>query len=324
MRRLVMIILPLLFLAGCTGTQEPPLKILLAVGEGQKVVFYPAGTGEAGPLGSWDIGVTVVDLARLVGEKRLWVLTASHLRAYPLQGSREDHAPDAAAPALELELGGECAAGKLVTGEQALLVNCGDLGLWTVHASVPALKPVDREGDPDGTVYVLGPDDRVVRLQPGMQDFTLVYPNPPDDPIRHEVTLPEDLEALSADWNGELLGIAAGFSSSTSLYLWEAGSKDEPSEHGSEPDLSGLRWIQALPDGWLIVGKDAYVLRLNKNMQDPRSGSFVDAAVTPDAFVYLVGPGRMVAIDLLDPDLTEHGRSVGADARTVALFPTSD
>ncbi len=52
-----------------------------------------------------------------------------------------------------------------------------------------------------------------------------------------------------------------------------------------------------------------------------RSGDFRDAVVTPDDYAYLVGPGRLLVLDLLDPNLAEHNRLAGGQAGSVAYLP---
>ncbi|WP_456413665.1 hypothetical protein [Oceanithermus profundus] len=322
MKRLWGLAALLWLIAACTGTQEPPLELLLAVGEGERVVFYPAGTEPAAALGAWDLGVTVQDLARPPGDTRLWVLAPDALRAYPVGGAQVDRAPDPAPPEVELPLGVVCADGGLRVGENHLLVDCGASGVWTVALASPALEPVDRSGDPEGTRYLLGPDDRVVRLRPGLQKFTLVYPDPPGDPIEHEVAGLVTVEALAADWDRQQrLGIAVDRLSDVVLYTWEAGSSDAPVYRGPALALSGLRWIRPLPAGWLVAADSGYALRRSGQDDLLRSGDFRDAVITPDDYAYLVGPGRLLVLDLLDPNLAEHNRLAGAQARAVAYLP---
>lgn len=312
----------LLFLAACTGTQEPPLELQLAVGEGERVVFYPAGTEAAAAVGSWNLGVPVQDLARPPGATRLWVLTQNALRAYPLAGAQAGRAPDPAPPAVELPLGVVCSNGTLREGEQHLLVDCPGAGAWTVALDSPALEPVDTSADPEGTRYLLGPDDRVVRLEPGIGAFTLVYPNPPGDPLELEVSGLVDVRALAAAWDRQQrLGIAVERSSDVVLYTWAAGSSDDPSYQDPPLALEGLRWIRPLLGGWIVAADSGYVVRRAGTSDLLRSGDFRDAAVTPDEYAYLVGPGRMVVLDLLDPSLTEHNRTAGGQAGSVAYFP---
>lgn len=322
MKRLWGLAALVLLIAACTGTQEPPLELLLAVGEGERVVFYPAGTEPAVALGSWDLGATVLDLARPAGETRLWVLAPEALRAYPLAGADVDQAPPPSPPTVELPLGTVCGAGRLQEGENHLLVDCGASGVWTVALANPALEPVDTSGDPEGTRYLLGEGDRVVRLRPGLQKFTLVYPNPPGDPIEHEVGGLVTVEALAADWDRQQrLGVAVDRLSDVVLYTWEAGSGDAPVYRGPALALSGLRWIRPLPAGWLVAADSGYALRRSGQDDLLRSGDFRDAVITPDDYAYLVGPGRLLVLDLLDPNLAEHNRLAGAQARAVVYLP---
>lgn len=323
MKHLASLILLVWLLAACTGTKEPPLELLLAVGEGTRVVFYPAGTEAAGDVGAWELGATVVDLARPAGAARLWALAGDELRAYPLAGSRVDRAPDAVPPEVVLDLGGACSAGTLQAGEQLLLVDCGALGVWTVALANPALEAIDRTGDPEGTRYLLGPDDRVVRLRPGLQKFTLVYPDPPGDPLEHEVAGLVAVEGLAADWREDRLGIAVDRGSDTALYAWTAGSAEPPALQ-DRIEAQNLRWLRALPGGWLLAFENAYLVWRKGRDRAPKSGSFYDAVVTPDDYAYLVGHGRLLVLDLLDPNLAEHDRTVGAQARTVAYLPTNE
>ncbi|WP_457628882.1 hypothetical protein [Oceanithermus sp.] len=325
LRRAGMALLLLVAAAACTGTEEPPLELLLAVGAGDAVVFYPAGTDAADEVGRWSLGAPVVDLARAEGEVRLWVLAPDALRAYPLQGSRSDRGPDPVAASVELPLGVDCSEGTLELGATHLLVQCG-ADAWTVPLDDPALEPVDTGADPEGTLYLLGPDDRVVRVEPTVSGFHLVYPQPPDDPLEYDAGVPAGVAALAAAWSADRLAVALGSGppADAAFYLWTAGSTEPPRAEAALGGLSEPRWLQPLQDGWLVGGVEFYLLRREGKDDVVRSGGYLDAAVTPDAYAYLIAPGRLVVIDLLDPNLSEHVRAVGAQAAAIAFFPASE
>ena len=323
MKRFSLFVLIAWLAAACTGTKEPPLELLLAVGEGDRVVFYPAGTEPASALGDWSVGAAVQDLARPVGEARLWVLTAGELLAFPLSGAALDHAPDPLPAEEQFSLGGTCHEGRLSLGERRLLVHCPQLGVWTVSLAAPALEPVDASSDPAGTHYLLGPDDRVVRLRPSADGFDFVYPDPPGDPLEHGVDVADTVAKLAGAWNDEgVLGIAAGRGTDVLLYEWSAGASEPPALRDPALELTGLRGLRALPGGWLVYADSGYVLRRRGQPDLRRSGGFRDVVITPDEYVYLVGPGRLLVLDLLDPDLGEHARSAGGQAGSVAYLPT--
>ncbi len=325
LRRIGLALSLLVAAAACTGTEEPPLELLLAVGAGDAVVFYPAGTDVADEVGRWNLGAPVVDLARAEGEARLWVLAPDALRAYPLQGSRSDRGPYPVAASVTLPLGADCSEGALELGEAHLLVRCG-AEVWTVALDDPALEPVDTGADPEGTLYLLGPDDRVVRVQPTLSGFHLVYPQPPDDPLEYDAGSLVEVRALAAAWSADRLGVALGSGppADASFYLWTAGSSEPPRAGAALQGLSEPRWLRPLSGGWLVGGAAAYLVRREDQDDVVRSGAYLDAAVTPDEYAYLLAPGRLVVLDLLDPNLSEHVRGVDAQAAAIAFFPASE
>ena len=316
-------LLAALALVGCTGTEEPPLELLIAVGTEDAVVFYPAGTDEAEAVGRWELAAPVVDLARPEGETRLWVLSPDALAAYPLQGSRSDRGPDPVEPSVRLEPGTDCSGGTLVEGAFHLLVQCGT-GVWTVALDNPVLEAVDTEDAPEGTRYLLGPDDRVVRVEPTPGGFRLVYPIG-DETLTFEAGNLVEVRGLAAAWADEQLAVAVGDGvEDAAFYLWDAASTDPP--RASDP-LRGVlepRWIRSLPNGWAVGGAAAYLLRIKDRSDAARSGAYLDAAVSPDGYLYLLDAGRLVVVDLLDTRLAEHERTADGTARALVLFPTNE
>jgi len=317
-----LLLLALLFLVACTGTSEPPLNLLLAVGDGNRVVFYPSGPDAAVAVGSWDLGEAVADLVRLEGESRLWVLTPQALRAYPLSGGALDQAPaqPAALVTLDLDPGVDCGQGSLLPGNDELLLDCGGGKVWTVPLANPALTPVDTSADGPSTLYLLGPEDLLTKLTPTAGGFELRYPGPGED--YHYSVATAEPSGLSAAWSSEgVLAIAVDDGQNTTLYTWTAASGDPPKPSGDPLTLSGVRFVLPLAEGWLLGGEQGYALRRPDKpdvvRQKPASCGLVD----PNLYAYLGAPGRLVVLDLLDPALGEHERAFAAAPRGLVYLP---
>ncbi|WP_457631152.1 hypothetical protein [Oceanithermus sp.] len=316
------LLLSLLLLAACTGTSEPPLDLLLAVGSGDQVVFYPAGTAEAGAVGQWSLGAAVVDLLRLEGESRLWVLTPDRLLAYPLSGGSLTSPPAAVAPSVSLEIGADCSGGRLEAGSARLLLDCGGGLVWTAPLGAPALETVDTSGDATGTVYLLGPDDRLTRVAPTLTGFTLDYPGEEQD-YSFTVYAGAAVNDLAARWSAGTLLVALATDVDVRLYTWSPGT-DPPKSAGDPLALTSVRAIVPLSDGWLIGGDGGYVVRRSQT-DDLRRTTPVDRGlVTPNLYCYLAAAGRLTVLDLLDPELAEHPRGFPADPRGLAWLPVGE
>ncbi len=133
MRRLFLLFLLALALAACEGTQEPELPVVLLAADDGGVSFYATAAlrrGEADPLGRWALS-GIQDLAS--GEK-LWVLTATELRRYAIDGFTGDAAPpegDALETAWPLPDG--CTGGHLALGAREVLVFCAPERVWRLE-----------------------------------------------------------------------------------------------------------------------------------------------------------------------------------------------
>ncbi len=320
MKKLLLSIL--LLLVACTGTSEPPLDLLLAVGDGGSVAFYPAGSDDAVAVGSWSIGEQVVDLLRLEGESRLWVLTPSKLLAYPLSGGTLTSPPSETAASVSLEPGADCAAGRLLPGEARLLLDCRGGNVWTVPLAAPELDPLDTSGDEAETVYLLGPDDLLTRVTPTLEGFQLKHPGSGSG-YSYTVDTGTATDHLVAVWSGETLLIAVDSGSETRLYVWAAGS-DPPKLSGDPFPLTGVAVVLPLSDGWLIGGEHGYLIHRQQKDDLQRPTPTTAALVTPNLYAYLAGPGKLTVLDLLDPALREHSRSFPASPRGLAWLPVGE
>ena len=321
MKRLLLILL--VWLAACTGTSEPPLDLLLAVGDGDTVAFYPAGSDDAAAVGSWQIGAAVVDLLRPAGESHLWVLTAGRLLAYPLRGGSLSSPPAETQAVFSLELPEDCSNGQLVSGEARFLLSCGNGTAWTVPLNAPALSPVETAGDDPQTVYLLGPDDLVTKIQPTPSGFELSYSAAAEN-RSYTITTGSSLERLLAVWSEETLLIAADSGSETYLYRWNLNDSRPPQLVGDPLELSGIKTIIALNDGWLIGGDDGYACQLGDKDVIYRPTQIVEGLVTPDLFAYLAATGNLIVLDLLSQDLPEHRRSFVAEPRGLAWIAVGE
>jgi len=307
-----------ILLVACTGTSEPPLDLLLATGSDSAVVFYPAGTEDAAPVGSWEIGEEIVDLLRPSGEPSLWVLTSTKLSIYPLSGGSLSSAPNQTDASAILELAGSCSNGRLISGDACALVDCRNSSVWLIPFAEPALEPVYTGEDEAGTIYLLGPDDQLTRVEPIPNGFKLEYPGI----APYQVLTESNTDHLEAAWAGEELLIAIDTGIETRLYTWTAGANEAP-EPAGDP-LSGftaLKTIIPLIDGWLIGGDNGYVIRRRDEGDHNRATPTRRAMTTPDFYLYIIGGEDLVVIDLLDPSLSEHHRSLVANPRGLAWLP---
>lgn len=318
------LLLPLLLLLiACTGTSEPPLDLLLATGDGNAVVFYPAGTDDAAPVGSWNLGMEVVDLLRLEGESRLWVLTPDRLLAYPLSGGTLSSPPAQSAPGTTLEPTEDCSNGKLVGGATHLLLDCGNGHVWTIALANPVLTPVETVDDDEGTIYLLGPDDQLTKIAPQLDGFELRYPDP-DGELTYDISTAEGVDRLTAKWTDEELMIAVDSGYDVKIYTWTAASSDPPKTAGDPLPITGLTTILAVNDDWIVAGEGGYVLR-RKNEEDFRRTTPVQTGVvTPNLYAYLAADGKLTVLDLLDPALAEHPRSFPARPRGLVWLPVGE
>ena len=319
MKRLMFLLLVLL--TACTGTSEPPLDLLLAIGSGNSVVFYPAGVDDAAPVGSWGIGAEVVDLLRPSGEPSLWVLTPARLLVYPLSGGSLSAPPSQTSASASLELGVDCASGRLIVGEARALVDCRNGSVWTVPFAEPALEPVATNEDEAGTIYLLGPGDQLTRIRPTPGGLELVYPG--SDPYPFAAGVESD--RLAAAWAEEELLIAVDTGIETRLYTWNANSSRTPEPAGDPLDgLTGLATILSLTGGWLIGGDEGYVIRRTDKDDLSRPTPVYRGMTTPNFYAYLIAADDLLVIDLLDPLLQEHRRSLSADPSGLAWLPVGE
>ena len=319
MKRLMLLLLVLL--AACTGTSEPPLDLLLAVGSGNSVVFYPAGVDDAAPIGSWEIGAEVVDLLRPSGEPSLWVLTPARLLVYPLSGGSLSAPPSQTSASASLELGVDCAGGRLTAGEARALVDCRNGSVWTVPFAEPALEPVATNEDEAGTVYLLGPGDQLTRIRPTPSGFELEYPGL--DP--YPVFVGTGSDRLAAAWADEELLIAVDDGIETRLYTWNASGNEAPESAGDPlSGLTGLETVLPLTGGWLIGGDDGYVIRRTDKDDLSRPTPVYRGMTTPNFYAYLIAAEDLLVIDLLDPSLQEHRRSLPAEPSGLAWLPVGE
>lgn len=157
-----------LLLSACTGTQEPPLPALLALGEGSGVRFVkalPLQAGRREEVGFWD-APGLLDLAYAPGLGRLFLLFPDRVAAYDTRGFTEAAAPQALLE--ERTILGGCAGGYLRLGENQLLVACPGLSAYTWPLEGGEVSPVDLTGLDPGARLALGPEDRLAYAQAGL------------------------------------------------------------------------------------------------------------------------------------------------------------
>jgi len=142
MRHWVLLLLFAVLFAGCQGTKEPELPLMLAAAEGDGVRFYLAPSlreGEEQAIGTWAVP-GVIDLAARDGE--LWLLTETELRRYATEGFSETAAPtEESALTASWPLSKACPEGRLRLGREDVLIVCAADAVYRWHAGT--LEAVD-------------------------------------------------------------------------------------------------------------------------------------------------------------------------------------
>ncbi|MGQ9735364.1 MAG: hypothetical protein ACUVUP_02080 [Thermaceae bacterium] len=149
-----------LALIACTGTSEPPLPALLALGTGEEVRFL-----KATPLLEGVAAWTTPGLQDLAFSGRLFLLFSDRVEAYSTQGFSETSVPQELLEAKPLPL--DCTGGYLRPGENQLLIACpGDAFTWPLSGGEPSR--VDLTGLDPSARLTLGPRDRLAYAAPGV------------------------------------------------------------------------------------------------------------------------------------------------------------
>lgn len=156
---------PLLgLLAACTGTQEPPLPALLALGGEGEVQLVKASSLQEGRLetvATWS-KAGLLDLAYTQG--RLFLLFPGRVEAYDTGGFSEASAPENLLAQKPLP---DCTGGYLRLGENLLLIVCPSLPAayaWPLTGG--ELTPVNLTGLDPSARLALGPGDRLAYASP--------------------------------------------------------------------------------------------------------------------------------------------------------------
>lgn len=342
----------LLLLSGCTGSSEPPLSGLLAVASGTQLVLYVASSLQPesttpfnGPLATWTLPAPIQDLLVAQGGQTLWVLTSNEVLSYPLGGLSLTSAPQPA-PITSLNPPSSCSGGYLRGGIASFLVVCPSSTGTTLelvsYAQPSTPTPIPAEGLlpgqtsftplPPDTRYALGPNDGL--LYASSQDAVLGYdPTPtnpnPSNPANLSLSFsggtPQDL----VDLNGTVQ-ILATSSTSATLDTWNVTSS--PPSSASIPLLPLASPPTHIDPGGVLVGGTGFFLESGSSLNSPPANSplanftFTAGLVSPDQFLYLVGPSGITCVDLEVPNFASSQTNPlpsGASPVALAFFTVS-
>ncbi len=292
------------FLAGCTGTSEPELPVLVAAADANGVHFLLARALNQGALekaGSWAMP-DVLDLA--AGEK-LYLLRRGKLERYRLADFREDAVPDPAAAREQSWALSGCDAGYLRLGARDLLAVCGPNAVYRLSDAAGTPEPPQKLDTAalagfDALAFALYPDPAA-----GKDRLAFAYARPGggwhlevagDDP-----TAPffqEDLEAptptaialrLAPDTGA--LGALAASEAKSALYAYRGGLKKVAEASRSLPGLTGDQGL------WAAYG-EGYLVVYGKAKQEASFPSFRAGWFHPNFYLYLASETGLRVLDV--------------------------
>lgn len=272
-------------LSACTGTQEPPLPALLALGGEGEVRFVQASSLKT--VATWS-KPGLVDLAYTQG--RLFLLFPGRVEAYDTGGFSEASVPENLLEGKPLP---DCAGGYLRLGENLLLIVCPSAAYaWPFAGGELAL--VGLTGLDPSARLALGPEDRLAYATPsvlGHRDLN------GEDPKEKGVST--DLSPMDLVYDREAGRLWALYGGTFKSQLFRLDRDLNLSERGFQNPYTALalgqKTLVALGQGFQIVDAEGGPI------SDPQSPSTPYSAglVALDGYLYLVQGSVLEVWDLL-------------------------
>ena len=316
-----------LILSACTGSQEPPLPALVAMGGEGEVRFFRARDLQGGtpnPVGTWNTP-GLQDLAHSLG--RLYLLFPDRLEAYSTQGFSENGAPQASPTTANLPPGVDCTGGYLRLGQNRLLAHCPNATrafLWSLDAS-GNLEEADLTGLPSGVRLALfsqGTLDLLAYMSPQALGY-----RPPQNPSgTPRLEKPLDPQASQGPYDlqpdrlrGRLLGLAAT-ATEVRLYTLEGDSLTSRKVLGDFPQPSRLALDPV--GGMAVYGRGFQVLLPKESSVQQEFRTYTAGLVGQDGYLYLVQGQTLEVHDLVpSPPLLLRSQALGFSPTSLAFIP---
>ena len=331
MRKLWPLSLALLALAlsACTGSQEPPLPALVAMGGEGEVRFFRARDLQGGtpnPVGTWTTP-SLQDLAHSQTFGRLYLLFPDRLEAYSTQGFSENGAPQASPTTANLPPGVDCTEGYLRLGQNQLLAHC-------LNATRAFLFSLDGSGSlEEADLTDLAPEVRLALFPQGGQEL-LAYMtrqalgyrpalNPTGTPKLEKALNPQasqgpyDLQMDRLQGRLRLLGLAATLAE-VRLYTLEGEPSRKVLADFPRPSRLALDPV----GGGVAYGQGFQVLFPRESPVQRQFDTYTAGLVGQDGYLYLVQGQALEVYDLVpSPPLFLRSRNLGFSPTTLAFIP---
>nr|WP_279232306.1 hypothetical protein [Thermus albus] len=316
-----------LLLGACTGSQEPPLPALVAMGGGGEVRFYRAKDlqgSTASPVTTWNTP-GLQDLAYSNGFGRLYLLLGDRLEAYPTQGFGGDAAPQPSPTTANLPSGVDCTGGYLQLGQNRLLAHCPRASrafLWNLDGS-GNLKEADLTGLPPEVRLALFPQGGeellayITQQALGYRPWQTPTPSleKPLDPQASQG--PYDLQLDRSQ--GRLLGLAAT-ALELRLYTLEGQTLSSRKVLGDFPQRSRLALDPV--GGGVAYGLGFQVLFPKDSGPQQTFKTYAAGLVGPDGYLYLVQDQTLEVYDLTpSPPFFLRQLNLGFSPTSLAFIP---
>lgn len=318
-----------LILSACTGSQEPPLPALVAMGGEEEVRFFRARELQGGtpsPVGTWSTP-GLQDLAFSQAFRRLYLLFPDRLEAYSTQGFTEDAVPQPSPTPAAFPNGVDCTGGYLRLGQNQLLAHCPEAErafLWSLDAS-GNLEEADLTGLPPGVRLALLPQGgqellaymsrQALGYRPALNPTGTPSLEKPLDPQAGQGPYDLQLDRLQ----GRLLGLAATLAE-VRLYTLEGESLSSRKVLGDFPRPSRLALDPV--GGGVAYGQGFQVLFPRESPVQQQFRTYTAGLVGQDGYLYLVQGASLEVHDLVpSPPLLLRSQSLGFSPTSLAFIP---
>ncbi|RTH07816.1 hypothetical protein CSW47_00935 [Thermus scotoductus] len=314
-----------LILSACTGSQEPPLPALVAMGGEGEVRFFRARDLQGGtpnPVGTWTTP-SLQDLAHSQTFGQLYLLFPDRLEAYPTSGFTETSVPND--PSVVQALPVDCTGGYLRLGQNKLLVHCpGTQKAFLFGLPDPGTpEEADLTGlDPASRLALLPQEglDLLAYLAPGALGFRPA--EAPGATPRLEKPLNPPLQTpwdLRADGQGRLLGLGT---TSTEVRLYTLQGEEVPSRKVLADFPRPSRLALDPVGGGVAYGQGFQVLFPRESPVQRQFDTYTAGLVGQDGYLYLVQGQALEVYDLVpSPPLFLRSLNLGFSPTTLAFIP---